>query len=112
LVWSANKHKAENDLLQIQNDIDAKRTAAEEELRRLEAQKQEKLTELSNLGARAEQLNLQIAQREAQLSSMDEEKKQLDRLKAENKMLEAKNQELQMEIDVIKKLKEVERRYR
>ena len=37
---------------------------------------------------------------------------ELDRLKAENKMLAAKNQELQMEIDVIKKLKEVERRYR
>lgn len=37
---------------------------------------------------------------------------ELDRLKAENKMLVAKNQELQMEIDVIKKLKEVERRYR
>lgn len=37
---------------------------------------------------------------------------ELDRLKAENKMLEAKNQELQMEIDIIKKLKEVERRYR
>ena len=37
---------------------------------------------------------------------------ELDRLKAENKMLAAKNQELQMEIDIIKKLKEVERRYR
>ena len=37
---------------------------------------------------------------------------ELDRLKAENKMLAAKNQELQMEIDVIKKLEEVERRYR
>lgn len=37
---------------------------------------------------------------------------ELDRLKAENKMLVAKNQELQMEIDIIKKLKEVERRYR
>ena len=37
---------------------------------------------------------------------------ELDRLKAENKMLAAKNQEFQMEIDVIKKLKEVERRYR
>ena len=37
---------------------------------------------------------------------------ELDRLKAENKMLTAKNQELQMEIDIIKKLKEVERRYR
>ena len=37
---------------------------------------------------------------------------ELDRLKAETKMLAAKNQELQMEIDIIKKLKEVERRYR
>lgn len=37
---------------------------------------------------------------------------ELDRLKAENKILAAKNQELQMEIDVIKKLQEVERRYR
>ena len=37
---------------------------------------------------------------------------ELDRLKAENKMLAAKNQELQMEIDIIKKLKEVERRFR
>ena len=37
---------------------------------------------------------------------------ELDRLKAENKILAAKNQELQMEIDIIKKLKEVERRYR
>ena len=37
---------------------------------------------------------------------------ELDRLKIENKMLAVKNQELQMEIDIIKKLKEVERRYR
>lgn len=45
-------------------------------------------------------------------SKPENELTQLDRLKAENKMLAAKNQELQMEIDVIKKLKEVERRYR
>ena len=42
----------------------------------------------------------------------EKELTELDRLKAENKMLAAKNQELQMEIDIIKKLKEVERRYR
>ena len=45
-------------------------------------------------------------------SKPENELTELDRLKAENKMLAAKNQELQMEIDVIKKLKEVERRYR
>ena len=45
-------------------------------------------------------------------SKLENELTELDRLKAENKMLAAKNQELQMEIDVIKKLKEVERRYR
>ena len=45
-------------------------------------------------------------------SKPENELTELDRLKAKNKMLEAKNQELQMEIDVIKKLKEVERRYR
>ena len=45
-------------------------------------------------------------------SKPENELTQLDRLKAENKMLAAKNQELQMEIDIIKKLKEVERRYR
>lgn len=36
----------------------------------------------------------------------------LDRLKAENKMLAAKNRELEMELDIIKKLQEVERRFR
>ena len=45
-------------------------------------------------------------------SKPESELTELDRLKAENKMLAAKNQELQMEIDVIKKLQEVERRYR
>lgn len=45
-------------------------------------------------------------------SKPENELTELDRLKAENKMLAAKNQELRMEIDVIKKLKEVERRYR
>lgn len=45
-------------------------------------------------------------------SKPENELTELDRLKAENKMLAAKNQELQMEIDVIKKLKEVERGYR
>lgn len=45
-------------------------------------------------------------------SKPENELTELDRLKAENKMLAAKNQELQMDIDVIKKLKEVERRYR
>ena len=45
-------------------------------------------------------------------SKPENELTEFDRLKAENKMLAAKNQELQMEIDVIKKLKEVERRYR
>lgn len=45
-------------------------------------------------------------------SKPENELTELDRLKAENKMLAAKNQKLQMDIDVIKKLKEVERRYR
>ena len=45
-------------------------------------------------------------------SKPESELTELDRLKAETKMLAAKNQELQMEIDIIKKLKEVERRYR
>ena len=44
-------------------------------------------------------------------SKPESELTELDRLKAETKMLAAKNQRLQMEIDIIKKLKEVERRY-
>ena len=45
-------------------------------------------------------------------SKSEDELTELDRLKAENKMLEAKNRELEMEIDIIKKLQEVERRFR
>lgn len=45
-------------------------------------------------------------------SKPENELTELDRLKAENKMLAAKKRELEMEIDLIKKLQEVERRYR
>lgn len=45
-------------------------------------------------------------------SKPEDELTELDRLKAENKMLAAKNRELEMEIDIIKKLQEVERRFR
>lgn len=45
-------------------------------------------------------------------SKPENELTDLDRLKAENKMLAAKNRELEMELDIIKKLQEVERRFR
>lgn len=45
-------------------------------------------------------------------SKPEDELTDLDRLKAENKMLAAKNRELEVELDIIKKLQEVERRFR
>jgi len=38
-----------------------------------------------------------------------EDMNELERLKAENKLLGAKNKQLQMETDVLKKVKEIER---
>lgn len=99
LTWTANKHKAQCDLLQIKESADRRRAFVEEEIKRLKVQKQERLNELSTLKNSADQLNSLIAQREALLSSTDEGKKQLEKLKEEAKNLQRQNEQLTTSID-------------
>ena len=99
LTWAANKHKAEDELMQLQAVSDKQRSSIAEELKRLELQKQERLNELAALKERTNKLNTQIAQREALLNSTDEEVKRLDKIKAEAKNLSAQNKQLTAEID-------------
>ena len=99
LAWSANKHKAQSELEQLQAISDKQRSSIDEELKRLELQKQERLNELAALKERTSKLNSQIAQREAQLNSTDEEVKRLDKIKAEAKNLSAQNKQFTAEID-------------
>jgi biopolymer transport protein ExbB/TolQ len=89
LAWSANKHKAQNELEQLQAISDKQRISIDEELKRLKLQKQERLNELATLREKSDKLNAQIAQRQALLSSTDEEIKQLNKIKAEAKNLVA-----------------------
>ena len=68
LTWSANKHSAQNELEKLQAISDKQRSSIDEELKRLELQKQERLNELAALKERTGKLNSQIAQPEAQLN--------------------------------------------
>lgn len=94
LIWAANEHKAECDLQQLQENVKKERIVIEDEIKRLEEQKKAHLSSLAEIREIVEQLNQQVAEREAFLNTSNEEKKRLDILKLETENLRKQNEQL------------------